>query len=299
MVFKKINIEDILKVLGSDLLDVDGETNGLFIDNLADVEHVCETTLDWINPSKKRKQEIAESSNARVLLVDETITPINGKVLIRVKDPRNALARIGNYFFIEPPTPYIHPTAIIDKDAIIGEGVYIGPYSIIGKAVIGDNCIIESFVKVYDRVEMGEGCHIYDNVVLGSPGFGLERDADGNYFRFPQLGKVVLGKYVDVGCLTCIDRGALSDTIVGDYTKIDSLCKIAHNNHIGKNVAITGCNSIGGSNTIEDNVWIAPNSSLREWGFVGKGSFIGMGSVVVMKVKEESRVFGNPAGKFL
>lgn len=298
MIYKKVYLEEIVSLLGSDVLSVDGYIPDCFIDNLADVEHVNATTLDWINPSKKHKQNIAENSVAKVLLVDEAVSAISGKILIKVKNPRTALAKVGNAFFVMLPKPEIHPTAIIDKDASIGNNVYIGPYCVIGKVTIGDNTRIESFVRIYDSVTIGVGCHIYDNVVIGAPGFGLERDDAGNYFRFPQLGKVTIGNYVDIGCQSCVDRGALSDTIIGDYTKIDSLCKIAHNNKIGKNVAITGCNSIGGSNTIEDNVWIAPNSSLREWGHVGKGSFIGMGSVVVMKVKEESRVFGNPAGKF-
>ena len=299
MICKKISLTDVLDVLKADVSSVEGDINDSFIDNLADVEHVNTTTLDWVNPSKKNKQEIAEKSAAKVILVDNSVTAISGKILIKVKNPRTSLAKVGNAFFAEKPSTGIHPTALVDKDAIIGKNVHIGPYCVIGKAIIGDDCIIESFVRIYDSVEMGVGCHIYDNVVIGAPGFGLERDDEGNYFRFPQLGRVIIGNHVDIGCLSCVDRGALSDTIIGDYTKIDSVCKIAHNNKIGKNVAITGCNSIGGSNTIEDDVWIAPNSSLREWGHVGKGSFIGMGSVVVMKVKEGTRVFGNPAGKFI
>lgn len=299
MIYKKVYLEDIITLLEADILSIDGDMANCYIDNLADVDHVNATTLDWINPSKKNKQTIADHSVAKVLLVDESVTAISGKVLIKVKNPRTALAKVGNAFFVRLPEPTIHPTAIIDKEAVIGNNVYIGPYCVIGKVTIGDNTRIESFVRIYDSVIIGIGCHIYDNVVIGAPGFGLERDDDGNYFRFPQLGKVVIGNYVDIGCQSCVDRGALSDTVIGDYTKIDSLCKVAHNNKIGKNVAITGCNSIGGSNTIEDDVWIAPNSSLREWGHVGKGAFIGMGSVVVMKVKEGIRVFGNPAGKFL
>ena len=189
----------------------------------------------------------------------------------------------------------IHPTAIIDAEAVVGRNVYIGPYSIIGKAIIGDNTQIETHVRVYDEVEIGHDCHIYDNVTLGAPGFAVEDDKDGNLFRFPQIGKLIIGNHVDVGTSTSIDRGALSDTEIGDYTKIDSLCKIGHNTIIGKNVVITGCASIAGTNTIEDNVWIGPNSSLIDWGYIGKNAFVGMGAVVSVKVKEGTRVSGNPA----
>ena len=253
---------------------------------------------DWINPYKQNKQDIAEKSKAYVLLVDETIPPIVGKTLIRVKNPKVALAEVGNHFFVKAPMPGIHSTAIIDSEAQIGKNVTIGPYCVIRKAKIGANSIIESYVKIYDNVEMGENCHIYDSVVLGAPGFGWEKDENGNNFRFPQIGGVIIGNNVEIGCQSCVDRGALSDTVIGDYTKIDSDCKIAHNNIIGQNVVVTGSNSIAGSNVIEDNVWIGPNCSFKEWGHIGRGSFIGIGSVVITNVKEKERVFGNPAGKF-
>ena len=295
---KQIPVKEIIDCLGNQVLRVIGDTEGKYIDNIADVAHVNETTLDWVNPSKKNKQVLAEKSNAIVLLVDEKVSAIAGKVLIYVNNPKRALAIVGNAFFVERPKPEIHPTAIVDQEAIIGESVHIGPYCVIGKAKIGNNCIIESFVRIYDNVEMGEGCHIYDNAVIGTPGFGMERDEDGNLFRFPQIGKVILGKYVDIGCQTCVDRGALSNTIIGDYSKIDSQCKIAHNNVIGKNVAITGSNSIAGSNNIEDDVWIGPNCSLKEWGHIEKGAFLGIGSVVIRNVREGDHVFGNPAENF-
>lgn len=299
MKHKKITIKEIIDFLGKDIIAIDGEINGKYIDNLADVANSNVTTLDWVSSSKKEKQVIAESSRAVVLLVDNSIAPIEGKVLIHVKCPKTALAKVGNEFFVEKPEPGIHPSAIIDKDAEIGDGVYIGPYCVIGKAKIGANTAIESFVRIYDDVEIGDYCHIFDNVVIGAPGFGWQKDDEGNRLRFPQLGKVIIGDHVDIGCLTCVDRGALSNTIIGDYTKIDSGCKIAHNNLIGNNVVITGGNCIAGSNEIEDDVWIGPNCSLKEWGHIGKGAFIGIGSVVVTNIKEGTRVFGNPAKKIV
>ena len=125
------------------------------MDNLADTAHVSLTTLDWVNKSKPNKQEIVKNSLARVILVDPSVEYVDGKVLIYVTDPKTALATIGNAFFIERPEPGIHPTAIVDKEAVIEEGVYIGPYCVIGKAKIGKGSIIESFVRIYDNVEMG------------------------------------------------------------------------------------------------------------------------------------------------
>ena len=233
MIYKKITIKEILQFLGERVLQVHGPVEGVYIDNLAEVERVNETTLDWIKPSKPNKQEIAEKSKASVLLVDAVVQPIDGKTLIVVKNPKVALAEIGNYFFVEKVMPGIHPTAIIHPEAKIGSNCHIGPYTVIGKATIGDNCVIDAHVRIYDDVVMGHDCVIKAGAVLGGVGFGYERDEEGNKFRFPQIGQLVIGDYVEVGSNTCIDRGALSDTMIGNYTKINNLCHIAHNNKIG------------------------------------------------------------------
>ena len=297
MIFKKIDIKELLQFLGDKVLQVYGSSQNVFIDNLAEVERVNETTLDWINPSKPNKQEIAESSKARVLLVDSGVLPIEGKTLVVVKNPKVALAEIGNHFFVEKPKPEIHPTAMIDAEATIGKNVTIGPFCVIGKAVIGDNCVIDSHVRICDCVVMGHDCVIKAGAVLGGAGFGYECDEVGNKFRFPQIGQLVMGDYVEVGANTCIDRGALSDTTIGDYTKINNLCHIAHNNKIGKNVTITGCVNISGSNVIDDNVWIAPNASVKGWVHIEEGAVVGMSAVVVKDIPAHETWVGNPARK--
>ena len=297
MKIKKIYVNEILQFLGDKVFQVYGSIDGVYIDNLAEVERVNETTLDWIKPSKPNKQEIAENSKARVLLVDSSVLPIEGKTLIAVKNPKVALAEVGNHFFVEKVAPGIHPTAIIHPDAKIGSHCHIGPYSVIGRAVIGDNCIIDGNVTVYDDVVMGHDCVIKAGAVLGGAGFGYERDADGNKFRFPQIGQLIIGDDVEIGANTCVDRGALADTVIGDFTKINNLCHIAHNNKVGKNVTITGCVNVSGSNVIEDDVWIAPNASIKGWVHIGEGAVVGMSAVVVKDIPAHEIWVGNPAHK--
>lgn len=294
----RIDIQDIITFLGSQLIETKGYSSITYIDNLADVANVNETTLDWINPAKDNKQAIAERSKAKVLLVDEGIKTIDGKLLLVVANPKVCLAQIGNHFFADRYTPGIHPTAIVDPEAKIGENVYIGPYCVIGKATIGDGTIIESNVRIYDCVVMGKNCNVKNGAVLGGAGFGFEKDADGNRFRFPQIGSLIMGDDVEVGGNTCIDRGALSDTIIGNHTKINNLCHIAHNNIIGENVEITGCVNVSGGNVIEDNVWLAPNSSLVGYIHIGKGATLGMGAVAVKDIPAGEVWVGNPA-KFI
>lgn len=294
---KQIIVSRIIEILGSQFIRIAGYHEGYYVDNLADTAHVNLTSLDWVNKAKANKQEIVANSPARVLLVDESVDCVAGKVLIYVKDPKLAIAIVGNAFFVERPTPSIHPTAVIDPEAKIGTDVYVGPYAIIGKAIIGDGCIIESYVRIYDGVTMGCSCSIKSGAVLGGEGFGFEKDEEGNRFRFPQIGHLIIGDEVEIGANTCIDRGALSDTVIGDYTKINNLCHIAHNNKIGENVVIAGCVNISGSCVIDDDVWISPNVSLRGFNHLGKGCMVGTGAVVTKNVPDAETWVGNPARK--
>jgi len=111
------------------------------------------------------------------------------------------------------------------------------------------------------------------------------------------LGNLIIHDNVEIGSNTCIDRGALSDTVVGFNTKIDNLCHIAHNVKIGKNVIIVTHSIICGSVTIGDNVWIAPNVTIREHKIIGQNATIGLGSVVTKNVPAGETRFGNPAKK--
>ena len=281
---KRVLIQEILTCLGTQVLKIDGEWEDVFIDNLADVNHVNSTTLDWINSSKTNKQKIAEKSPARVLLVDEDVESVPGKVFLYVKNPKRALAIVGNQFFVEKPQSGIHPTAIVDDKAEIAD-----------TATIGEGTVISPFVRIYDNVSIGKECFIKEGAVIGGGGFGFERDEEGNRFRFPQIGGVQIGDHVDIGGNTCIDRGALSDTILEDYAKVDNLCHIAHNAHIGKNAVIVACAEVSGSCTIGEETWVGPNACIRDQRNVGDNTLIGMGSVVAKHIGNNEVWAGNPA----
>ena len=297
-----INLIDIIRFLESDLIVVHGDPDSVIIRYLRDPEHVDEYTLDWINPLKPDKQKIAETSKAKVIVVDKEVVfsetlKNQEKVLLVVDNPKLAIAKIGNEFFVEKPTPGIHPSAVIHPDAKIGENVFIGANTVIENCTIGDDTIIDANVHIYSPVIIGKHCVVKSGALLGGMGFGFEKDENGNLFRFPQIGNLFIGDYVEIGANTCIDRGALSDTVIGDYCKINNLCHIAHNNKIGKNVVITAQVNISGSSVIENEVWIAPNASIRGWLTIGEGATIGMGAVVTKDVPAGETWVGNPARK--
>jgi UDP-3-O-[3-hydroxymyristoyl] glucosamine N-acyltransferase len=299
---KNIDLKDIVSFLDNSLLDVCGAPDSVVVRYLRDPEHVDEFTLDWINSAKQEKQKVAEASKAKVIIADKEVVfsetlKNQGKVLLVVDNPKLAIAKVGNEFFVERPTPGIHPSAIVHPDAQIGENVFIGANSVIENCTIGDNTIIDTNVHIYSPVIVGKNCSVKSGAVLGGMGFGFEKDENGNLFRFPQIGNLFIGDYVEIGANTCIDRGALSDTVIGDHCKINNLCHIAHNNKIGKNVVITEHVVIAGSNIIEDDVWIAPNASIRGWLTIGKGATVGMGAVVVKDIPAGETWVGNPARK--
>lgn len=297
---KRVDIELILKELESLVLQTYGSLDNTFIDNIADPQNTNESTLDWVNSIKKNKQEIAENSPAKILLVDQDILYTDemkrkGKTLIVVDNPKMAFSIFANSFFVEKETPSIHNSSIIHPDAEIASNVSIAPFAHIGKAKIGEGTVISSFVRIYDDVIIGSNCFIKEGAVIGGGGFGYEKDEKGNRFRFPHVGGVIIGNEVEIGANTCIDRGALSNTVIGDYSKIDNLCHISHNVQIGKNSMIVACSEISGSCVLGDEVWTGPNSSIRDHRKIGNNVLLGIGAVVVKDIPDGEIWVGNPA----
>jgi len=133
---------------------------------------------------------------------------------------------------------------------------------------------------LHPNVFVEDGCTIGDNVILhagvviGADGFGYVRDAD-EYIRFPQIGTVVIEDNVEIGANSCIDRGALGETRIGEGTKIDNLVQIAHNVQIGKRVVIAAQTGISGSTVIEDDCVIGGQVGMGDHARVLKGAVIG------------------------
>lgn len=169
----------------------------------------------------------------------------------------------------------IHPSAVIDPGSRIGQGVTIGPCSIVEANVeIADNvCIgahcqlgqgvsigsgsrLEASVTLYPRITLGRSVVIHANTVIGSDGFGYAYDG-GRHVKIEQLGSVLIGDQVEIGAGCTIDCGALDDTVIGSGVKIDNQVQIAHNVTIGDNTIICGCSAVAGSAKIGANCIIA------------------------------------------
>ena len=190
---------------------------------------------------------------------------------IVVDDPYHYFALITQLWkrkHFPAPAPRIHPSALIDPlailgpnvsigafvciaaGAIVGEGARIAEHCVIGaNAVIGAGSRLSARVTVADACRIGERCIIHPGAVIGADGFGFAPH-DGQWIKIEQLGAVQIGNDVEIGANTCVDRGALQDTVIEDGVKLDNLVQIGHNVRVGKHSAMAGCAGVAGSATI-------------------------------------------------
>ena len=139
------------------------------------------------------------------------------------------------------PSAYIHPLANIDPTARIGPMCVVEAH-----AVIGRRTWLKSSVTVSQACSIGEDCILHPGVVIGADGFGFASE-NGTWIKIEQLGSVRIGNFVEIGANTCIDRGALGDTLIEDGVKLDNLIQIGHNVSVGAHTAMAGCVGIAGS----------------------------------------------------
>ncbi len=143
-------------------------------------------------------------------------------------------------------------------------------------------------------IEIGNNVKIKENAVIGTDGFGFERNEKDEFEKFPHYGKVIIGNDVHIGAFVTIDRGNLNDTIIGDGTKIDNHVHIGHNAQIGKHCLIVAGSVIGGSSIIGDYTELNMSVLIRPHIKIGTHCIIGMGSVVTKNIPNNSIVYGNP-----
>lgn len=241
------------------------------------------------------KVEVDTATDASCVILPLDADPTGCASAILVKDPKLAFARAAAKLHPPKSRPSeIHPSAVIAEDAKIGEGVFIGAFVTVGEgSTVGDGTQLRAGAKIGDNVHIGAGSVIHPNVfiddhcsvgsgvilhagvVVGADGFGYVRDEAGEYLKFPQIGTVTIEDDVEVGANTCIDRGALGETRIGEGTKIDNLVQVGHNVSIGKRCVIAAQTGISGSVTIEDECVIGGQVGFGDHVRVQSGAVIG------------------------
>lgn len=186
--------------------------------------------------------------------------------------------------------------AIICESAKLGKNVVVMPGAYIGPQVqIGDNCYIGAGAKLVGFIECHSNVVIRENAVLGADGRTTDRDKSGKIITMPQFGGIVIEDHVEIGAGTVIERGAIDNTVISSGSKIDCCCLVGHNSFIGKDCVLVAGTVFLGSVCAQDKSYFAGNVIVRNQISVGKGSLVGMGSVVTKSIDADKIVFGNPA----
>ncbi|TDM06384.1 MAG: UDP-3-O-(3-hydroxymyristoyl)glucosamine N-acyltransferase [Ideonella sp. MAG2] len=193
---------------------------------------------------------------------------------------------------------HLHPSArvgafaVIDDGARIGAGVVVGPHCVVGPhAVLGEHTRLAARVSFGEHCRMGARGVIHSGAVIGADGFGFAPQA-GTWTRIEQLGAVRLGDDVDIGANTCVDRGALDDTVLEDGVKLDNLIQIAHNVHIGEHTAMAGCVGVAGSARIGKHCTFGGAAMILGHLEIGDHVHISAASVVMSSITKPGQYSG-------
>ncbi len=275
---KQLHIQDLLDFCPELITDVIGSQKSQ-IKAFTDLKNPTEQSFVFIN--HPQFLPLTDHPNivcvlAPTFLKDRVALEPNNKTWIFSKNVDLLALKIKKEFVFNTPfRPTLqgqHPTAIIDKTSQIAKNVVIAPYAVIGRnvqigegsfigahTVIEENVVIKNNVTIHPFVYIGHSsiigndCEIKSHAVIGSEGFGYAHDHLGQHYRIPHTGRVILNDKVHVGAGTAIDRGTLNDSIIGEGTKIDNQCHLAHNTVVGKHGLITAQFVAAGSSTIGDH----------------------------------------------
>ena len=275
------------------------------------IEDAGPTEITFVaNP---RYTSLARKTRAAAVLVEPEFQQIEAATL-RLKNPYLAFSRALSLFY-QPPVyaPGIHPTAVIDPTAEIGEGAHIGAYVVIGPRVrVGAHATLLPHVVLYPGVQAGshlfvhahavvrENCILGDHVTLengaivGADGFGFAKNEAGHWEKIPQSGPVRLGNRVDVQANACIDRATVGATQIGDGTKVDNLVQVGHGSRIGENTLLCAQTGLAGSSVIGNNVILAGQTGIAGHCAVGDGVVLTAQSAVSHDVPAGKTISGSP-----
>jgi UDP-3-O-[3-hydroxymyristoyl] glucosamine N-acyltransferase len=223
------------------------------IEGLASLESATSSQLSFLSNPKYTQQLAA--SRAACVIVSPAVRAMalaRGDCIVS-EQPYLYFARVTQLWkrqIGDAAGPSIHPSAVIDPEAVVDPTARIGALCVVERgAVIGADTVLKARVTVAERCVIGERCIIHPGAVIGADGFGFAPDGD-RWEKIEQLGAVRIGNDVEIGANTCIDRGALQDTVIEDGVKLDNLIQVGHNVRIGRQTAIAGNAGIAGSANI-------------------------------------------------
>jgi UDP-3-O-[3-hydroxymyristoyl] glucosamine N-acyltransferase len=300
-----VRLGEIVAALGGEL---QGDP-GILITRIAPLESADAQAITFLAQPKLRN--LLESTRAGAVILGAALAPAAPAGCQRVvtDDPYLYFARLTQWWAARArprPAAGIHPSAVIEPGAQVAASATIGPQAVIGAgAVVGErvrvgaHCVVGERVRIGDdtllhpRVTIGAGCTlgarcvVQSGAVIGADGFGIAPTRDGHWERIEQLGAVRIGDDVDIGANTCIDRGALDDTVLEDGVKLDNQIQIAHNCHIGANTVMAACVGIAGSTRIGRNVMIGGAAMIQGHIEIADGVTVSASTMVMHSLRKK------------
>ncbi len=304
-------LEELARIGGGELSE-GSDPDRLFAD-VAPLDRAGPSDISFLDNKRYRAAFVESKAGACIVAPALASRAPVGMALLTTPTPYKAYALVAQAFYPRPTaTGAIHETAVIAHSAQIGEGTDIGAYSVIGAEVmIGEGCgigaqvVIDAGVEVGARTTIGHGvtlsyctvgadCQIHAGVRIGNRGFGFALDPE-EFVDVPQLGRVIVGDNVEVGANATIDRGAGSDTVIGEGTRIDNLVQIGHNVRLGQACVLVAQSGISGSAELKDRVMIAGQSGVAGHLKMGAGSRLASKSGLMRDLPSGQTVCGVPA----
>ncbi len=260
-----MRLGQIVDALGGTL---EGGTREVEISRIAPLESAGPGDLSFLS-NPRYQQQLAASRAACVIVApalrEAALAREASGACIVTPDPYVYFARATQLWkrHHAPAAPAgVHPSAVVDPTAVVHPTASIGPLCVVERgAHIGAGTVLKSRVTVGEHCHIGERCLLHPGVVIGADGFGFAPEK-GAWVKIEQLGAVRIGDDVEIGANTCIDRGALGDTVIEEGVKLDNLIQIGHNVRIGKYTAIAGCVGIAGSADIGAHCTIGGNAGI-------------------------------------
>lgn len=220
------------------------------IAGLAPLQSARSDQISFLSHPKYQNQIAASQAGCVIVAPAFEALASQGRSVIVTDDPYLYFARLTRLWKQTQQAaqgPRIHPTAVIDPSAWVADDAVIGPLCVVERgARVGSGSVLKSRVTLSEGCSVGARCILHSGVVVGADGFGFAQH-QGQWEKIEQLGAVRIGDDVEIGANTCIDRGALEDTVIANGVKLDNLIQIGHNVHIGAHTAMAGCVGVAGS----------------------------------------------------
>jgi UDP-3-O-[3-hydroxymyristoyl] glucosamine N-acyltransferase len=248
-----IFLHQIIEALGGHL---HGDTQQQ-ITGLASLKQATSSDISFVS-NIKYERDLAASNAACVIVSPHLAALADKRGSYIVTDQPYVYFALLTQFWKQQHSPknlgFIHPSAVIDATAVVDKTAVIGALCVVeANAHIGANTMLKARVIVGENCIVGANCILHSGVVIGADGFGFapQKSAAGlSWVKIEQLGHVQIGKDVEIGANTCVDRGALHDTVIEDGVKLDNLIQIGHNVRIGAHTVIAAASAVAGSTEI-------------------------------------------------